>query len=37
MIIRVKFKTKPGDQSEIRKVVYARIQELFLREGIDFA
>ena len=37
MIIRVKFKTKPGDQSEIRKIVYARIQELFLREGIQFA
>jgi small-conductance mechanosensitive channel len=37
MIIRVKFKTKPGDQSEIRKIVYARLQELFLREGIQFA
>jgi moderate conductance mechanosensitive channel len=37
MIIRVKFMTKPGDQSEIRKVVYARIRELFLREGIQFA
>jgi small-conductance mechanosensitive channel len=37
MIIRVKFKTKPGDQSEIRKVVYSRIQELFRREGIEFA
>jgi small-conductance mechanosensitive channel len=37
MIIRVKFKTKPANTSEIRKLVYARIRELFQREGIDFA
>ena len=37
MIIRVKFKTRPGNQSEIRKAVYARIRELFQREGIQFA
>jgi small-conductance mechanosensitive channel len=37
MIIRVKFKTRPGGQSEIRKVVYARIRDLFHREGIHFA
>jgi small-conductance mechanosensitive channel len=37
MIIRVKFKTKPGGQSEVGKVVYARIRDLFHREGIHFA
>jgi len=37
MIIRVKFMTKPGDQFGVRKVVYARIRELFEQEGIRFA
>jgi len=37
IIIRVKFMTKPGDQWQTRKVVYAAIQELFNREGIRFA
>lgn len=37
MIMRVKFMTKPGDQWQTRKVVYAAIQELFKREGIRFA
>ena len=37
MIIRVKFMTKPGDQWVIRKTVYAKIRELFLKEGIKFA
>jgi len=37
MIIRVKFMTKPGDQWQTRKVVYAAIQELFKSEGIRFA
>ncbi|NND49070.1 MAG: mechanosensitive ion channel family protein, partial [Rhizobiales bacterium] len=37
MIIRVKFMTKPGDQFSIRKVVYARIRELFEENGIRFA
>jgi small-conductance mechanosensitive channel len=37
MVIRVKFMTKPGDQSEIRKLVYTRIRDLFRREGIQFA
>ena len=37
IIIRVKFKTKPGDQFEVRKVVYSRIRELFEQEGIHFA
>jgi hypothetical protein len=29
--------TKPGDQFVTRRVVYARIHELFEREGIEFA
>lgn len=37
MIIRVKFMTKPGDQFQVRKEVYARIRALFEREGIKFA
>jgi len=37
MIIRVKFMTKPGDQFMVRKVVYARIRELFEKNGIHFA
>ncbi|MCY3732877.1 MAG: mechanosensitive ion channel family protein, partial [Chloroflexi bacterium] len=37
MIIRVKFMTRPGDQFEVRKAVYAKIRELFAREGIEFA
>lgn len=37
MIVRVKFKTKPGDQWSIRNKVFARIRELFQREGVKFA
>lgn len=37
MIVRVKFMTKPGDQFVVRKLVYARIRELFEAEGIKFA
>ena len=37
MILRVKFKTKPGDQFVIRREVYRRIQERFGAEGIEFA
>ncbi len=37
MIIRVKFMTKPGDQFVVRKLVYARIRELFEEQGIKFA
>jgi moderate conductance mechanosensitive channel len=37
MIIRVKFMTKPGDQFVIRKLVYAKIRELFEDNGIKFA
>ncbi|MTI19114.1 mechanosensitive ion channel family protein [Rhodobacteraceae bacterium RKSG542] len=37
MIVRVKFMTKPGDQFELRKVVYAGIRDIFTQEGIQFA
>ena len=37
MIMRVKYKTKPGDQFGIRKEVYRLMQEAFKEEGIDFA
>jgi small-conductance mechanosensitive channel len=37
MIIRIKFKTKPGDQFVVRREVYRRIQERFRKEGIEFA
>ena len=37
MIVRVKFKTRPGDQWTLRNKVFARIRELFEREGIKFA
>ena len=37
MIIRVKYMTRPGDQFTTRKLVYAKIRELFEREGIHFA
>jgi small-conductance mechanosensitive channel len=36
IVTRVKFKTKPGDQFVVRKVVYQKINELFEREGITF-
>lgn len=37
MILRVKYKTKPGDQFVVRREVYARIQERFRTQGIEFA
>ena len=37
MIIRVKYMTRPGDQFTTRKLVYAKIRELFEKEGIHFA
>jgi small-conductance mechanosensitive channel len=37
MVMRVKFMTRPGDQFQARRVVYARIHELFEREGVEFA
>jgi len=37
MIMRVKFKTIPGQQFLIRREVYKRIQEAFSEQGIEFA
>ncbi len=37
MILRVKYKTKPGDQFVVRREVYRRIQEQFRAQGIEFA
>ena len=37
MIVRVKFMTRPGDQWGLRTKVFAKIRELFEREGIKFA
>ncbi len=37
MILRVKFMTLPGEQFVVRKLVFARIRELFEKEGIKFA
>ncbi|MGD1975178.1 MAG: mechanosensitive ion channel family protein, partial [Desulfobacterales bacterium] len=37
MIMRVKYKTAPGDQFDIRKEVYRLMQEAFAEEGIEFA
>ncbi len=37
MILRVKFKTKPGEQFVVRREVYKLIQESFREHGIDFA
>ncbi|MEM9044844.1 MAG: mechanosensitive ion channel family protein [Pseudomonadota bacterium] len=37
MTIRVKFKTTPGEQFVIRRVVYTKLHEMFEREGIRFA
>jgi small-conductance mechanosensitive channel len=37
MIVRVKFKTKPGDQWTLRTKVFAKLRELFEKEGIKFA
>jgi small-conductance mechanosensitive channel len=33
MTIRVKFKTRPGDQFAARRVVYTKLHEMFEREG----
>jgi len=37
MIMRVKFMTRPGDQWGIRRIVFARIRDLFEANGIKFA
>ncbi len=36
MIMRVKFKTIPGEQFVVRREVYRRIQEAFAANGIEF-
>jgi moderate conductance mechanosensitive channel len=35
--IRIKFKTRPGDQFTVRRVVYSKLHEMFEQEGIEFA
>jgi len=37
IIMRVKFMTRPGEQFVLRRMVNLKIQELFRREGIEFA
>jgi small-conductance mechanosensitive channel len=37
MILRVKFKTPPGQQFFMQKEVYRRVQEAFRKNGIEFA
>ena len=37
MIMRVKFMTRPGDQWGIRRIVFARIRDLFEANDIKFA
>lgn len=37
MILRVKFMTPPGEQFVVRKLVYAKIRELFAEHDIKFA
>jgi moderate conductance mechanosensitive channel len=37
MIMRVKFMTRPGDQWTIRRIVLAKIRDLFEENGIKFA
>lgn len=37
MIMRVKFMTRPGDQWDIRRIVFAKIRDLFEENGIKFA
>ena len=37
IVVRGKFTTRPGDQWEIRKQVYNRVQKAFEENGIEFA
>ena len=37
IVTRLKFKTRPGDQFAVRRIVYQKIKEMFEREGIAFA
>ena len=37
MIMRIKFKTKPGDQFGIRREIFSQLQNAFEKSGIQFA
>ncbi len=37
LIMRVKFKTKPGVQFVIQRQVFKRLKEIFKEKGLDFA
>lgn len=37
MIVRVKFKTRPGDQFILRRHVFQRLRDLFTANDIHFA
>jgi small-conductance mechanosensitive channel len=37
MIMRIKFMTRPGDQWGLRRIVFARIRDLFEKQSIRFA
>ena len=37
MIMRIKFKTKPGDQFGIRREIFSQLQKSFEKSGIQFA
>ena len=37
MMMRVKFKTKPGEQFQIRKEVFQRLRDAFAQKGLAFA
>ena len=37
MIMRIKFKTRPGDQFGIRREIFTRLQKSFEKSGIQFA
>ncbi|MGA7876238.1 MAG: mechanosensitive ion channel family protein [Desulfoferrobacter sp.] len=37
MIMRIKFKTKPGDQFGIRREIFSQLQSAFEKTGIQFA
>jgi small-conductance mechanosensitive channel len=37
MVMRVKFKSIPGEQFVLRKEIFKRMQEAFQEEGIEFA
>ncbi|MEM8551285.1 MAG: mechanosensitive ion channel family protein [Pseudomonadota bacterium] len=37
MIMRVKFKTKPGDQFLVRRHLFTRLRDVFSQNGIEFA